>query len=55
MNNSNIPCYVRSNIEGHNITAHIWVYPSLGNDSNLLIVFYVQIMPDDLVMQLHRF
>ncbi len=28
---------------------------SLGNDSNLLIVFYVQIMPDDLVMQLHRF
>ncbi|MEL2224547.1 sigma factor-like helix-turn-helix DNA-binding protein, partial [Escherichia coli] len=27
---------------------------NLGNDSNLLIVFYVQIMPDDLVMQLHR-
>ncbi len=27
----------------------------LGSDSNLLIVFYVQIMPDDLVMQLHRF
>ncbi|MCV4563081.1 hypothetical protein RNO13_12995, partial [Escherichia coli] len=26
----------------------------MGNDSNLLIVFYVQIMPDDLVMQLHR-
>ncbi len=26
-----------------------------GDDSNLLIVFYVQIMPDDLVMQLHRF
>ncbi|MGC9910990.1 hypothetical protein P4I52_24400, partial [Escherichia coli] len=25
-----------------------------GNDSNLLIVFYVQIMPDDFVMQLHR-
>ncbi|MEG9066636.1 hypothetical protein VXO70_14675, partial [Escherichia coli] len=25
----------------------------VGNDSNLLIVFYVQIMPDDLVMQLH--
>ncbi|MEL2579043.1 cation:dicarboxylase symporter family transporter, partial [Escherichia coli] len=24
------------------------------NDSNLLIVFYVQIMPDDFVMQLHR-
>ncbi len=30
-------------------------YPVVGNDSNLLIVFYVQIMPDDLVMQLHRF
>ncbi len=27
----------------------------IGNDSNLLIVFYVQIMPDDFVMQLHRF
>ncbi|MEH4369063.1 ATP-binding cassette domain-containing protein, partial [Klebsiella pneumoniae] len=26
---------------------------STGNDSNLLIVFYVQIMPDDFVMQLH--
>ena len=30
-------------------------HASVGNDSNLLIVFYVQIMPDDLVMQLHRF
>ncbi|MCW4751865.1 hypothetical protein M7802_24275, partial [Enterobacter hormaechei subsp. xiangfangensis] len=29
-------------------------YSDLGNDSNLLIVFYVQIMPDDFVMQLHR-
>ncbi len=29
--------------------------PLIGNDSNLLIVFYVQIMPDDFVMQLHRF
>ncbi|KIZ97607.1 membrane protein [Escherichia coli] len=29
--------------------------PWVGNDSNLLIVFYVQIMPDDFVMQLHRF
>ncbi len=28
---------------------------NFGSDSNLLIVFYVQIMPDDLVMQLHRF
>ncbi len=33
-----------------------WLFTlSAGNDSNLLIVFYVQIMPDDLVMQLHRF
>ncbi|MCI3788318.1 hypothetical protein RZQ46_21360, partial [Escherichia coli] len=38
-----------------------WVIMSIGmaigaggNDSNLLIVFYVQIMPDDFVMQLHR-
>ncbi|MGU3798675.1 hypothetical protein [Enterobacter hormaechei] len=30
-------------------------YEDAGNDSNLLIVFYVQIMPDDFVMQLHRF
>ncbi len=37
-----------------------FIYPGnekeiTGNDSNLLIVFYVQIMPDDFVMQLHRF
>ncbi|MCM7444623.1 hypothetical protein M8S17_23090, partial [Enterobacter hormaechei] len=34
----------------------LWGYFSRldGNDSNLLIVFYVQIMPDDFVMQLHR-
>ncbi len=31
------------------------VYEESGSDSILLIVFYVQIMPDDLVMQLHRF
>ena len=31
------------------------LYRAWGNDSNLLIVFYVQIMPDDFVMQLHRF
>ncbi|WP_244571772.1 recombinase family protein, partial [Escherichia coli] len=28
------------------------IVTKLGNDSNLLIVFYVQIMPDDFVMQL---
>ena len=33
----------------------IYLQAVLGNDSNLLIVFYVQIMPDDFVMQLHRF
>ena len=33
----------------------ILCYQISGNDSNLLIVFYVQIMPDDFVMQLHRF
>ncbi len=33
----------------------IRLIPGTGNDSNLLIVFYVQIMPDDFVMQLHRF
>ncbi len=32
-----------------------WQNGMKGNDSNLLIVFYVQIMPDDFVMQLHRF
>ncbi len=31
------------------------IVKNAGNDSNLLIVFYVQIMPDDFVMQLHRF
>ena len=34
---------------------HIPLLKKRGSDSNLLIVFYVQIMPDDLVMQLHRF
>ncbi len=34
---------------------HQQIYRRHGNDSNLLIVFYVQIMPDDFVMQLHRF
>ena len=38
-----------------NSSAPDTVYTEAGNDSNLLIVFYVQIMPDDFVMQLHRF
>ena len=33
----------------------LFLYINKGNDSNLLIVFYVQIMPDDFVMLLHRF
>ncbi len=37
------------------INTHPNLVGFLGNDSNLLIVFYVQIMPDDFVMQLHRF
>ncbi|QPS67813.1 Uncharacterized conserved protein [Enterobacter asburiae] len=38
---------------GYNLALKVTEYA--GNDSNLLIVFYVQIMPDDFVMQLHRF
>lgn len=37
------------------VFAHPETLVKVGNDSNLLIVFYVQIMPDDFVMQLHRF
>ncbi|MDA6165461.1 hypothetical protein OSK19_17060, partial [Escherichia coli] len=40
--------------EQHKISLHNESIVLLGNDSNLLIVFYVQIMPDDFVMQLHR-
>lgn len=29
-------------------------YAKLGNDSNLLIVLYREVVPDDLIMQLHR-
>ncbi len=35
--------------------SYLSLNPDKGNDSNLLIVFYVQIMPDNFVMQLHRF
>ncbi len=37
------------------ISRRHFIQAGSGNDSNLLIVFYVQIMPDDFVMQLHRF
>ncbi len=40
------------NLVPFGLSASDW---KVGNDSNLLIVFYVQIMPDDFVMQLHRF
>ncbi len=40
--------------QSHNIPVEL-IQCRVGNDSNLLIVFYVQIMPDDFVMQLHRF
>ncbi len=43
-------CVLDGEITGKPLTEE-----NAGNDSNLLIVFYVQIMPDDLVMQLHRF
>ncbi len=39
----------------NNYAADSYYNGDIGNDSNLLIVFYVQIMPDDFVMQLHRF
>ncbi|MDA6163511.1 hypothetical protein OSK19_06790, partial [Escherichia coli] len=42
----------QSNADDH--AADVYQTDQLGNDSNLLIVFYVQIMPDDFVMQLHR-
>ena len=41
--------------ELRDIPAFYRLVQPFGNDSNLLIVFYVQIMPDDFVMQLHRF
>ncbi len=52
---------VRGNGKLFNLKRKPWIMPdevdvvTVGNDSNLLIVFYVQIMPDDFVMQLHRF
>ncbi|MDW4721117.1 hypothetical protein NQ240_24775, partial [Escherichia coli] len=52
--------YEFTHINGKNLTETDNLYSveeligTTGNDSNLLIVFYVQIMPDDFVMQLHR-
>jgi hypothetical protein len=62
-----VPAYGPQNDVTLKMPAFEWVHVQLhqqkddkfiatdGNDSNLLIVFYVQIMPDDFVMQLHRF
>ncbi|HCP5372106.1 TPA: DUF1398 family protein, partial [Escherichia coli] len=46
-----------SELKRHNVSHYIYYLATenvhiVGNDSNLLIVFYVQIMPDDFVMQL---
>ncbi len=51
VNKNNTPSFSEMNEHERAIVAHSF----MGNDSNLLIVFYVQIMPDDFVMQLHRF
>ncbi len=45
----------QSNADDHAADVYQTDQLNTGNDSNLLIVFYVQIMPDDFVMQLHRF
>ncbi len=56
---SKVNVLIFSAIVGFGFTAGVQIYITwekiIGNDSNLLIVFYVQIMPDDFVMQLHRF
>ncbi|ELE01255.1 hypothetical protein A1SA_02239 [Escherichia coli KTE51] len=46
---------LKTDAETEKLVADINAERKAGNDSNLLIVFYVQIMPDDFVMQLHRF
>ncbi|MGC9862992.1 amino acid permease, partial [Escherichia coli] len=46
--------WVKSSLGGRWAFITAYTYWFVGNDSNLLIVFYVQIMPDDFVMQLHR-
>ncbi|MDA6189684.1 LysR family transcriptional regulator, partial [Escherichia coli] len=52
----NLHHHLEKNLRGLEQTINIVNKSELkkGSDSNLLIVFYVQIMPDDLVMQLHR-
>ncbi len=65
INQENDPCFDSRHQAQHNrfvrgvthfpFKQALVVNKAEGNDSNLLIVFYVQIMPDDFVMQLHRF
>ncbi|CAD6023872.1 Uncharacterised protein (plasmid) [Escherichia coli] len=50
-----INVYKRFTFWNHYDSGMFYILLYIGSDSNLLIVFYVQIMPDDLVMQLHRF
>ncbi|ELI45385.1 hypothetical protein WIK_01598 [Escherichia coli KTE122] len=48
--------FLPDGMKSYGLDIPLWmVVRDVGNDSNLLIVFYVQIMPDDFVMQLHRF
>ena len=54
LNGNGIPKSITRSITGVDGNAALNISVP-GNDSNLLIVFYVQIMPDDFVMQLHRF
>ncbi len=51
----NAPCQTTEIAIRFDMSAYQARHYLMGNDSNLLIVFYVQIMPDDFVMQLHRF
>ena len=53
--NTGVSTTSSSSLTGSNAADLQSSFLTLGNDSNLLIVFYVQIMPDDFVMQLHRF
>ena len=46
--------YIKDYAEKNNMEI-AYTYDDAGNGPNLLIVFYVQIMPDYFVMQLHRF
>ncbi|OJN99223.1 hypothetical protein BK312_22395, partial [Escherichia coli] len=45
----NVLAHVDKNTISHIIRQSDDMVDNLGNDSNLLIVFYVQIMPDDFV------